>query len=419
MLQRPQARGDAGRRARPRLGRRWPRGAAPVDCVPVAATDPLYILYTSGTTGNPKGIVRDNGGHLVALTWSMRHIYGVEPGEVYWAASDIGWAVGHSYIVYGAAAPRQHDGPLRGQAGRHARCRRLLAGHRAARRARALHRADRLPRHQARRSRPASSCAATISAGFRTLFLAGERCRPRTLAWAERAARRAGDRPLVADRDRLADRRQLRGPRAAAGQAGLADQAGAGLRRADPDDEGRRRAPARPATSSSSCRCRPAALPTLWNNEPRYETSTCAPIPGYYLTADAGFKDEDGYLWIMSRTDDVINVAGHRLSTGAIEEVLAAHPDVAECAVVGVADELKGELPLGLRRPQGRRRPASGPTRGRAGGRWCGSGSDRSRASSTAAVVKRLPKTRSGKILRGTMQEDRGRGRVHGAADDR
>jgi propionyl-CoA synthetase len=205
--------------------------ATPVDCVPLEATDPLYIIYTSGTTGNPKGIVRDNGGHLVALTWSMRHVYGVEPGEVYWAASDLGWTVGHSYIVYGPLFHREHHGALRGEAGGHARRGRVLAGHRAARRARVLHRADGVSRHQAGRSRRRAHPA--LRPRLPPHALPGRRAlRPRDARLGPGAARDPRDRSLVADRDRLAGRLQLRRPRAAPGEARIVRGAGAGLRRA-------------------------------------------------------------------------------------------------------------------------------------------------------------------------------------------
>jgi propionyl-CoA synthetase len=335
-------------------------GAASAECVPVPATDPLYILYTSGTTGLPKGVVRDNGGHLVALTWSMRHIYGVEPGEVYWAASDLGWAVGHSYPTAFRAI---------------------------------------------RREDPAGACVGRYDLrGLRTLFLAGERCDPATLRWAEE---------------------QLKVPvidhwwQTETGWPVGSNCVGLGVLPVKPGscgppvpgydvrvltDEGRESAPGETGNVVIKLPLPPGCLPTLWNNDAAYRASYLTAYPGYYLTADAGYKDEDGYLWIMSRTDDVINVAGHRLSTGAMEEVLAAHPDVAECAVVGVADDLKGEVPLGLLvlKAGTRRvdreivaelvalvRERIGPVA----------------SFKVATLVKRLPKTRSGKIVRGTIKK--------------
>jgi len=378
-------------------------GAAPVECVPVAATDPLYILYTSGTTGVPKGIVRDNGGHLVALTWSMRHIYGVEPGEVYWAASDLGWAVGHSYIVYGPLFHGNttvlYEGKPVGTPDPGAFWR-VVSQHGV----RALFTAPTAFR-AIRREDPAGAYVGRYDLrGFRTLFLAGERCDPATLRWAED---------------------QLKVPvidhwwQTETGWPVGSNCVGLGVLPVKPGscgppvpgydvrvltDEGREAAPGETGNVVIKLPMPPGCLPTLWNNDAAYLSSYLTTYPGYYLTADAGYKDEDGYLWIMSRTDDVINVAGHRLSTGAMEEVLAAHPDVAECAVIGVADDLKGEVPLGLLvLKSGTRRldheivaelvalvrERIGPVA----------------SFKVATLVKRLPKTRSGKIVRGTIKK--------------
>ena len=346
VLQRPQARASLV----PGRDHDWAQLAAsatPADCVPVLATDPLYILYTSGTTGNPKGIVRDNGGHLVALTWSMRNIYGVEPGEVYWAASDLGWAVGHSYIVY---APLFHGNTTVLYEGKPVGTPdpgafwRVIAQHGV----RAFFTAPTAFR-AIRRDDPAGEHVRRYDLGtLRTLFLAGERTDPATLEWAER---------------------QLGVPvidhwwQTETGWPVGCNCVGLGLLPVKPgscsvpvpgydvrvlDDNG---ADVRPGDTGNvviRLPLPPGCAPTLWNNERGFQAAYLSAYPGYYLTADAGVKDEDGYLWIMGRTDDVINVAGHRLSTGAMEEVLAAHPDVAECAVVGVNDALKGEVPLGL-----------------------------------------------------------------------
>ena len=402
VLQRPQARASLV----PGRDHDWAQLAAsatPAECVPVLATDPLYILYTSGTTGNPKGIVRDNGGHLVALTWSMRNIYGVEPGEVYWAASDLGWAVGHSYIVY---APLFHGNTTVLYEGKPVGTPdpgafwRVIAQHGV----RAFFTAPTAFR-AIRRDDPAGEHVRRYDLGtLRTLFLAGERTDPATLEWAER---------------------QLGVPvidhwwQTETGWPVGCNCVGLGLLPVKPgscsvpvpgydvgvlDDNG---ADVRPGDTGNvviRLPLPPGCAPTLWNNERGFQAAYLSAYPGYYLTADAGFKDEDGYLWIMGRTDDVINVAGHRLSTGAMEEVLAAHPDVAECAVVGVNDALKGEVPLGLvvlkagaARERGELvaelielvRQRIGPVA----------------SFKTATPVKRLPKTRSGKVVRGTIKK--------------
>ena len=278
----------------------------------------------------------------------MKNVYGIEPGEVFWAASDVGWVVGHSYIVYAPLLARRHHDPLRGQAGGHARCRRLLARDRAARRRRAVHRAHRVSRHQARG--PARRAPAPPRPRSLPHALPRRRARrSRHRALGRAAPRRAGDRPLVADRDRLG-----RSPRTASVSACSRSST----------DRRPSRCPATTCASSTSTRRElprgetgaivvklplpPGCLPTLWQNDDGFRSSYLTEFPGFYQTADAGFIDDDGYVYVMSRTDDIINVAGHRLSTGGMEEVLAAHPDVAECAVVGVADALKGQVPLGL-----------------------------------------------------------------------
>ena len=377
--------------------------AKPVGCVPVEATDPLYILYTSGTTGMPKGIVRDNGGHLVALTWSMQHIYGVEPGEVYWTASDVGWVVGHSYIVYAPLFNGNttvlYEGKPVGTPDAGAFWR-VVSQHgvkvlfTAPTAFRAIKRED--PNGEFIRKYDLS--------GFRTLFLAGERCDSDTLLWAQK---------------------QLGVPvidhwwQTETGWPIGANCIGLGMLPVKPgsctkpvpgydvralDDDGRELSPGQIGSIVVKLPLPPGCLPTLWNNDEGYRKAYLARFPGYYLTADAGYKDEDGYLWVMTRTDDIINVAGHRLSTGALEEVLAAHPDVAECAVLGVADEIKGEIPLGLIVLKAGVRRSDGEivsetvqmVRERIGA---------VASFRVATVVKRLPKTRSGKILRGTIKK--------------
>jgi propionyl-CoA synthetase len=318
-----------------------------VDCVAVAATDPLYILYTSGTTGEPKGVVRPSGGHAVALKWSMDHIYNVQPGDVYWAASDIGWVVGHSYIVY---APLLHgcttilyEGKPVGTPDAGAFWR-VIEQHKvnclftAPTAFRAIRRED--PDGELLRQYDTSS--------LKTLFLAGERCDPATLHWAEKqlevpvidhwwqtesgwpmAANPMGIEPLEV-------------------KAGSPTVAMPGYDIRVLDDEGRELPRGEYGNILVRLPLPPGNLSTLWGSQQRFHDAYLSHFEGYYLTGDAGVLDEDGYLWVMSRIDDVINVAGHRLSTGALEEALASNENVAECAVIGVEDQLKGEMPLGF-----------------------------------------------------------------------
>lgn len=377
--------------------------AQSVDCVPVAATDPLYILYTSGTTGIPKGVVRDNGGHLVALKWSMKNVYGVEPGEVFWAASDLGWAVGHSYIVYGPLLHGNttilYEGKPVGTPDPGAFWR-VISQHKV----RVLFTAPTAFRAIKREDHAGDYLRQYNLSEFRTLFLAGERCDPDTLAWAEGQLgvpvidhwwQTETGWPIGAN---------CAGLELLPVKPGSCGKPVPGYDVRVLDDEGSEIRDHQIGNIAIKLPLPPGCLPTLWNNDAAFVESYLDTYPGYYKTADAGYIDEDGYLWIMSRTDDIINVAGHRLSTGALEEVLAAHADVAECAVIGVADELKGEVPLGLvvlKR-----------------------GVERSQAEivaeliqlvrerigavasfKIATVVNRLPKTRSGKIVRGTIKK--------------
>ncbi len=377
-------------------------GAPAAECVSLAATDPLYILYTSGTTGVPKGVVRDNGGHAVALKYSMGTVYGMGAGECYWAASDIGWVVGHSYIVYApllkGCTTVLYEGKPVGTPDPGAFWR-LIAQHGV----NALFTAPTAFRAIKKEDPQGAHMTKYDLRHFRTLFLAGERCDPDTLLW----AREHLGVPVV---DHWWQTETAWAIAANCVGLGMLPVKPGSPTKATPgydvrvlSEENTEMAPGQIGSIAIKLPMPPACLPTLWNNDAGYESSYLAKHPGYYLTGDAGYRDEDGYLYIMSRVDDIINVAGHRLSTGAIEEVLSAHPDVAECAVVGVADEIKGEVPLGfvvtkagVARTDGeivkelvdRIRQQIGPVA----------------SFKTALVVKRLPKTRSGKILRGTMK---------------
>ena len=401
ILQRPQARAELI----PGRDLDWDEAmaaAAPADCVPVAATDPLYILYTSGTTGQPKGIVRDHGGHAVALHWTMKNVYDVAPGEVYWAASDVGWVVGHSYICY---APLLHGNTTVVYEGKPVGTPdpgafwRVIAQHGVA----ALFTAPTAFRAIKKEDPTGSHIARHDLGRFRTLFLAGERCDPDTLRWAEEKLRRPVIDHWWQTETGWAIAANCWGIERLPVKPGSPTKAVPGWDVQVLDEAGRRQKPGEIGSIVVKLPLPPGSLPTLWQADQRYVDAYLARYPGYYLTGDAGYRDEDGYLFIMSRIDDVINVAGHRLSTGAMEEVLAGHPDVAECAVFGVDDQLKGELPLGLvvlkagveraeAEIQGelvaRVREAIGPVA----------------AFKLVAVVERLPKTRSGKILRGTMK---------------
>jgi propionyl-CoA synthetase len=376
--------------------------ATPADCVPVLATDPLYILYTSGTTGKPKGVVRDNGGHAVALAWSLPNIYDIHPGEVFWTASDVGWVVGHSYIVYApllvGATSVLYEGKPVGTPDAGAFWR-VISEHKA----KALFTAPTAFRAIKRVDPEAAELAKYDLSGFRTLFLAGERLDPETYHWAGEKLgvpvvdhwwqtetgwaicanpRGLDDLPIKAGSPsvpipgydvRILDANGVEMPRGAEGAIAI-------------------KLPLPPGT-----------LPTLWGDDDRYVESYLSHYPGYYLTGDGGYVDEDGYVYVMGRTDDVINVAGHRLSTGSMEAALASHPAVAECAVIGVADALKGQLPRGfvvlkagvdidesVLRDElvAAVRRDIGPVA----------------AFRDVSVVDGLPKTRSGKILRKTMR---------------
>jgi propionyl-CoA synthetase len=377
--------------------------AEAVPCVPVAATDPLYILYTSGTTGEPKGVVRPNGGHAVALKWSMDHIYDVQPGEVYWAASDIGWVVGHSYIVYApllhGCATILYEGKPVGTPDASAFWR-VIEQHKVS----CLFTAPTAFR-AIRREDPEGKLLKQHDIGsLKTLFLAGERCDPDTLHWAEKqlevpvidhwwqtesgwamAANPMGIEPLPI-------------------KAGSPTVPVPGYDIRVLDDEGEEVPRGDSGNIVVKLPLPPGTLPTLWGNQQRYFDTYLSRFPGYYLTGDAGVLDEQSYLWVMSRIDDVINVAGHRLSTGALEEALSTNRVVAECAVIGVEDKLKGEMPLGFVVLN------AGTTVDQATLKAELVQTVRSQVGPIATprdilVVARLPKTRSGKILRGTMRK--------------
>ena len=399
ILQREQATAEMG--ARDVDWREIAAAASPIDCVPVEGTHPAYILYTSGTTGQPKGVVRPTAGHLVALNWTMKNIYDIDPGEVFWAASDVGWVVGHSYICY---APLIHgnttivfEGKPVGtpDAGTFWR---VISEHKVA----SFFTAPTAFRAVKREDPMGAMIHDYDLSCLRSVFLAGERADPDTISWAETNLKVPVIDHWWQTETGYAIASNPLGIEQMPIKLGSPSVPMPGYQVDILDDAGHPVAAGELGAIAVKLPLPPGTLPTLWNADARYQSSYLNTFPGYYETGDAGMKDEDGYLYIMARTDDVINVAGHRLSTGGMEEVLADHPDVAECAVIGVADQLKGQMPLGfLCLNSGTDRPHEdivaevvklvrekiGPVA----------------AFKMATVVERLPKTRSGKILRGTM----------------
>jgi propionyl-CoA synthetase len=376
--------------------------AQPQGCVSVAATDPLYILYTSGTTGIPKGVVRDNGGHAVALTWSMKHLYAMQPGEVFWAASDVGWVVGHSYIVYApllyGCTTIVYEGKPVGTPDAGAFWR-VISEHGVS----VMFTAPTALRAIKRVDSKAEFLKQYDMSRYRALFLAGERCDPDTLTWAQDILQRPVIDHWWQTETGWGIAANLMGIEPLPVKAGSPTKAVPGYDVRILDDDGHEQAPGQIGRIMIKLPMPPGCLPTLWQNDDRFVDSYLSAEPGYYLTGDAGMKDADGYLFIMSRIDDIINVAGHRLSTGGMEEVLASHPDVAECAVIGAADQLKGEVPVGLVvLKSGVDRPEEEIDRELVAlvREKIGPVADFKKV----VVVERLPKTRSGKILRGTMK---------------
>ena len=402
LLQRPQAEASmmAGRDVD------WEEAVAkaePAECVPVKSEDPAYILYTSGTTGTPKGVVRPTAAHIVALKWSMSHIYDCQPGDVFWAASDVGWVVGHSYIVYAplfqGCTTVMYEGKPVGTPDAGAFWR-VMAEYKV----KAMFTAPTAIRAIKKEDPDGKLLADYDLSALKSQWLAGERCDPDTLHWCEKMLGVPTIDHWWQTETGWAIASTCLGIENTPVKAGSPGRPVPGWQVQVVDDAGHPIKAGDIGAIVVKLPMAPGSLPTLWNNDARFVDSYMADYPGFYKTGDAGYMDEDGYVYVMSRTDDIINVAGHRLSTGGMEEVLAAHPDVAECAVLGVNDALKGQVPLGflvLKSGVSRAgadivaevvqavRQEIGPVA----------------AFKQAVIVQRLPKTRSGKILRGTIQK--------------
>ena len=390
----------------PKLDIEWDevlKDAKPTECEKMKGSDYAYILYTSGTTGLPKGIVRDIGGHIVALKWTMKNVYNINPDDVWWSASDIGWIVGHSYIVYGplfyGCTTILFEGKPVGtpDAGTFWR---IVSEHKV----KSLFTAPTAIRAIKKEDPNGEFFKKYDLSNFKCLFLAGERADPDTIKWAEKLLKVPVLDHWWQTETSWAISGNCTGIESFPVKYGSAFKPVPGYNLKILNNEGKELEPGKMGDIVVKLPLPPGTFPTLWNADERYKLNYMTNYPGYYQTYDAGHIDEDGYVWIMSRTDDIINVAGHRLSTGSIEEVLAEHKDVAECAVIGIADKLKGQLPIGLLALKtgvtkdkkeiisecvAMVREKVGPVA----------------AFKTAIVVKRLPKTRSGKVLRGTVRK--------------
>ncbi len=378
------------------------KDAAPADCVPVAATDPLYILYTSGTTGMPKGVMRDNGGHAVALHWTMKNIYNIEPGDVFWSASDVGWVVGHSYIVYApllyGATTIVYEGKPIGTPDAGAFWR-VISEHKV----KAMFTAPTAFRAIKKEDPDGVLLKKYDLSNYETLFLAGERLDPDTYHWARKLLKVPVIDHWWQTETAWAIVANPMGIEQFPVKPGSPTKPAPGYDVRILDDEGNELGPNEEGNIVVKLPLPPGTLATLWRNDERFVSSYMSAFPGYYETSDGGYIDEDGYVFVMGRIDDVINIAGHRLSTGAMEEVIATHPHVAECAVFGTNDSLKGQKPLGLVVLKAGvecdenelKTKLVQMIRSQIGPIAC---------YRETAIVARLPKTRSGKILRGTMR---------------